>query len=367
MVLAVVLVLIAVGAVAFQLWSPWWLTPLASNWKLADDTLLITMWICGIVFVAINLFVAYTIYKYRHRSGHRAAYEPHNAKLEWWLTGITSAGVAAMLAPGLWAYADMIDPPGDAMVVEVLGRQWQWRYRLPGEDGKLGVTDVRFVSADNPFGLSPDDPRGQDDVLVDGSELHLPLNKPVRVVQRSLDVLHNFYVPQIRMKMDMVPGLISTFWFRPIQEGRFEVLCAEYCGLSHYNMRSHMVIEPEGQFRDWLAQQPTYAKARTAAAAPAATGADLVAQGRQLAQSRGCVACHTVDGKPGVGPTWKGIFGHEVKLADGRSLTVDDAYLRKSILEPNTDVVAGFQPIMPPAQMPDAEIAALIAYIKEQK
>jgi cytochrome c oxidase subunit 2 len=367
MVLAVVLVLIAVGAVVFHVWSPWWLTPLASNWKLVDDTLWITMVITGVVFVAINVFIAWAVIKYRHREGRRAAYEPHNAKLEWWLTGITSAGVVAMLAPGLWAYADMIDAPEDAMVVEVVGRQWQWRYRLPGADGHLGVTDVRFVSAENPYGINPDDPRGKDDVLVDGAELRLPLGQPVRVLQRSLDVLHNFYVPQIRVKMDMVPGLVSTFWFTPTQAGSFEVLCAEFCGVSHYNMRSRVIVEPPEQFAAWLATQPTYASSLAKAAAPAATGADLVAQGRELAQSRGCVACHSVDGKAGVGPTWKGLYGKSHALADGRTITADDAYLKKSMLEPNADVVAGFQPIMPPAGMSDAEVAAVIAYIKELK
>jgi cytochrome c oxidase subunit 2 len=367
MVLAVVLVLIAIGAVIFQFWSPWWLTPLASNWKLMDDTLWITLVITGIVFVAINLFVAYAIVKFRHRAGHKAAYEPHNPRLEWWLTGITTAGVVAMLAPGLWAYADLIDAPDDAHVFEVLGRQWQWRYRFPGADGHLGVTEVRFVSAENPFGINPDDPRGKDDVLIDGGEVHLPLNKPVKAIQRSLDVLHNFYVPQIRVKMDMVPGLVSTFWFVPTQEGRFEVMCAEFCGVSHFNMRSHVVVESDDKFKAWIAAQPTYAQTLAKAAAPAKGGPELVAQGQSLATSRGCVACHSLDGKPGVGPTWKGLYGKTEKLADGSSVAVDDAYLKKSMTEPNAQLVAGFAPVMPPSGLSEAEMSAVIAFIKEQK
>jgi cytochrome c oxidase subunit 2 len=367
MVLAVVLVLIAVGSVVFQLWSPWWLTPIASNWKLMDDTLWITLVITGVVFVAINLFIAYAVVKFRHRADRRAAYEPHNPKLEWWLTGITSAGVVAMLAPGLWAYADLIDAPEDAMAFEVVGRQWQWRYRFPGDDGHLGLTDARFVNNENPFGINPDDPRGKDDVLVDGAELHLPQGRPIRAIQRSLDVLHNFYVPQIRVKLDMVPGHVSTFWFTATRPGKFEVMCAEFCGISHYNMRSHVVIEPEEQFRTWLASQTTYAASLAKAAAPQATGAALVAQGQQLSQSRGCVACHSLDGKPGVGPTWKGLFGKDEKLVDGSSVKVDDAYLKKSMVEPNAQVVQGFAPIMPPSGLSDAEMAAVIAYIKEQK
>jgi cytochrome c oxidase subunit 2 len=192
MALAIALVLIVVVAVLFQFLRPWWLTPLASNWKLMDDTLLITLVITGVVFVAINLFIAYAVVRFRHRPGHRAAFEPHNRRLEWWLTGITTAGIVAMLAPGLWVYADLIAAPKDALVFEVVGRQWQWRYRFPGKDGKLGVSDVRFVSANNPFGLNPNDSNGQDDVLIDGPEVHIPVGHPVKVLQRSVDVLHNF-------------------------------------------------------------------------------------------------------------------------------------------------------------------------------
>jgi cytochrome c oxidase subunit 2 len=128
-----------------------------------------------------------------------------------------------------------------------------------------------------------------------------------------------------------------------------------------------VVIEPEEQFRTWLASQTTYAASLAKAAAPQATGAALVAQGQQLSQSRGCVACHSLDGKPGVGPTWKGLFGKDEKLVDGSSVKVDDAYLKKSMVEPNAQVVQGFAPIMPPSGLSDAEMAAVIAYIKEQK
>ncbi|HEU0203523.1 MAG TPA: cytochrome c oxidase subunit II [Burkholderiaceae bacterium] len=366
MALAVVLVLIAVAAVLFQILSPWWLTPLASNWKLMDDTLWITMWICGVVFVAINLFIAYAIWKFRHRPGHRASFEPHNKKLEWWLTGITTVGVVAMLAPGLWVYADLIDPPDDALVFEALGKQWQWRYRFPGKDGQLGVTDIRFVTGDNPYGLNPDDPYGKDDVLVEGAEVHLPVGKAIKVLQRSQDVLHNFYVPQIRIKMDLVPGLVSYFWFRPTQTGRFEVMCAEYCGVAHYNMRSHMVVASEADFDAWLTKQPTYGQLVAAAAErKAAPAAGLAAKGREIAQGRGCIACHSIDGTQTVGPTWKDLYGKSETLTTGAKVTVDDEYLRKSITEPNAQVVQGFQPIMPPSTLNEDEMAALIAYIKE--
>lgn len=362
MVLAIALVLIAVVAVLFQFLSPWWLTPLASNWKLMDDTLLITLVITGVVFVAINLFIAYAVVRFRHRPGHRAAFEPHNRKLEWWLTGITTAGIVAMLAPGLWVYADLIAAPKDALVFEVLGQQWQWRYRFPGKDGRLGVSDVRFVSAENPFGLNPNDPNGQDDVLIAGPEVRIPVGQPVKVLQRSLDVLHNFYVPQFRVKMDLVPGLVSQFWFTPTQTGRFEVMCAEFCGTAHFNMRGHIVVEEPGRFQAWLAAQPTFVQLAKAGAAAGDVGA---ARGRAIAQSRGCLACHSTDGSAGVGPTWKGLFGGTRTLVGGAQVKADEAYLRRSIAQPTAEVVQGFAPVMPPADLNEQDTAAVIAFIKD--
>ena len=114
-----------------------------------------------------------------------------------------------------------------------MGQQWQWSFRFPGEDGVLGTSDFRNIGPENPFGLNPDDPNGQDDVLIEGGELHLPLDRPVKVLLRSIDVLHDFYVPEFRAKMDMVPGVVTYFWFTPTRTGTFEVLCFELCGTGH--------------------------------------------------------------------------------------------------------------------------------------
>jgi cytochrome c oxidase subunit 2 len=204
--------------------------------------------------------MAYCVFRYRHREGRRAAYEPENKKLEWWLTIGTTVGVAGMLAPGLFVWDRFVSVPEDAAEVEVMGQQWQWSFRFPGEDGVLGTSDSRDISPENPFGLNPDDPNGQDDVLIQGDDLHLPLDRPLKVLLRSIDVLHDFYVPEFRAKMDMVPGTVTYFWLIPTRTGTFEVLCFELCGEGHYGMRAYVVVEEESAHQAWLQEQSTFAE-----------------------------------------------------------------------------------------------------------
>ncbi len=266
MIVAILLLAVLVGTVLFHILSPWWFTPIASNWGSMDDTLLVTFWVTGIVFIAVMLFTAWCVYRYRHREGVTAEYEPENKKLEIWLTTLTAVGVAVMLAPGLWVWKDFVTvPPGaEDRMFETLGKQWSWSYRVPGADGVLGRTEPRLVSDDNPFGIDPNDPNSMDDVLVDDSEVHIPMGKPIKVVLRSLDVLHDFYVPQFRAKMDMVPGMVTYFWFTPTKEGTYEMLCFELCGTGHYAMRGSVVVEEASVFQAWLREQPTFAQSQAA-------------------------------------------------------------------------------------------------------
>ena len=367
MAIAIALLLIVTATVTFHLVTPWWLTPLASNWAAMDDTLTITVVVTGLFFVAINLFIVYTLWRFHHRAGARAAYEPDNKRLERWLGGITTLGIVALLAPGLLVYARYVDPPTDAMQLEILGQQWQWRFRLAGADGKLGGTDLRFVSAANPFGLDPADPEAQDDVLVDANEVHLPTDRSVKVLTRSHDVLHDFFVPQFRARMNIVPGQVSWFWFTPTRAGRFESMCAQLCGVGHPAMRGLVVVEDAATWQAWLQQQPTFAAMRARADSAAGGGlSDGAARGRALAQSKGCVACHTVDGRPGVGPTWQGLFGKTETFADGSTARVDEDFLRGFIRNPKARNVKGFPPVMPQIELADDELDALVAYIKAQ-
>lgn len=288
MPLAVVLILLVVGSILFHLFSPWTFTPLASNWSMVDFTVDITLWVTGFVFVSVNLFMAYSVLRYRHKKGAKANYEPENKKLETWLTLLTAVGVAAMLTPGLFVWRQFIQVPDDAMVVEAIGQQWHWTYRYPGKDGRFGQVNAERISDDNPFGIDPEDPHGQDDVLVYNPEAHVPLGRPVKFLLRSKDVLHDFAVAQFRVKMDLVPGMQTFTWLTPTKIGRFEVLCEELCGIAHFAMRGAVVVEDPEDFNQWLAKQPTYAQEAMAMPGDPALGAASYAV---------CAACHGPQGQ----------------------------------------------------------------------
>lgn len=258
MAVAIVIALLVLGSIVFHIFSPWWMTPLASNWSSIDNALIITMYICAVAFIVLNLFLALAIWRYRARPGHRAHYEPENAGLEKKLTLWTGIGIAAMLAPGLIAWNEYVTVPEDAAVVEATGQQWQWGFRYPGPDNVLGTVATAYMSPDNPFGINPDDPYGRDDVLVETSEMRLPLNRPVKMVLRSKDVLHDFYVPQFRAKMDLVPGIVTYFWMTPTKTGTYEILCAELCGVGHHEMRGTVVVEEQEAYDSWLGEQMTF-------------------------------------------------------------------------------------------------------------
>ena len=271
MAIAIALILVAVGSVLFHIFSPWWWTPIASNWGFMDSMITLTFWITGIVFVAIILFMAYCVIKFRHKEGRVAAYEPENNKLEIWLTILTTIGVTALLVPGLVVWAQFVTVPDDATEIEVVAQQWYWSYRLPGEDGKLGTVDNRLITGDNPLGINPDDPFGQDDVVIESDDLHLPIGLPINVLLRSVDVVHDFYVPEFRAKMDMVPGMITSFWFTPTRTGEFEVLCAELCGVGHAFMRGALWVDSAEDYVAWLQDQSTFSQLMAENAAPTDT------------------------------------------------------------------------------------------------
>jgi len=293
MFVAIVLVLLVVGSIVFHFLSPWWFTPLASNWGAIDFTVDITFWVTGFVFVAVNLFMAYSVVKYRHRPDKNtpAHFEPENTKLEVWLTVVTAIGVAAMLAPGLFVWGQFVNVPEEAWELEAVGEQWRWTFRLPGKDGKLGTSDVSLVNINNPFGVNPDDATGDDDIIVPRGEVHIPIDKPVKVLLRSKDVLHDFAVAQFRVKMDLVPGLVSYLWFTPTKIGTFEILCEELCGIAHFTMRGKVVVDEQADFDNWLDDQITFKESLAIGAGDAIAG---------KASYLICSTCHGAQGEGNV-------------------------------------------------------------------
>jgi cytochrome c oxidase subunit 2 len=288
MATAIGILILVIVTLLFHFLSPWQFTEIAADWGSIDFAVDLTFLVMGIVYVLLNGFLIWVVIKYRHRKGVKAHYEPESEKLEWWLTIITTVGVVAILAPGLWVWARVVEVPVDHEVVEVVGAQWHWSFRFPGEDGVLGQTAVREMSVDNPFGMKADDPAGRDDILVHNGEVHLRNDTNYKFLLRSKEVLHNFTVPQFRVKMDLVPGMVSYQWLKTTRTGRFEILCEEYCGMGHFAMRGSVVVDENAAFEEWLSGYPTYADIL------AEPEPDLAAGQAQYAV---CSACHGANGE----------------------------------------------------------------------
>jgi cytochrome c oxidase subunit 2 len=238
---------VLVAVATFYFTKPW-LPPLHSDRGAIDTAIFWTLLVTGIVFIVTNLLLAWFSYRFADAPGARAAYWHDNPRLEWTWTLVTAAILAVFLfkALGLWAKVNAA-APDDALVVEVTGQQFAWNVRYPGPDGVLGPTNHAIASQDNPIGLVLDDPAAKDDVLL-LNNLYLAEGKPVRVVVRSMDVIHSFFVPNFRVKQDAMPGMTVETWFTPKQAGAFDLACAEHCGLGHYRMRGQVHVVPAAEF-----------------------------------------------------------------------------------------------------------------------
>jgi cytochrome c oxidase subunit 2 len=282
-------------------------------------------WISAFFFLLIvGLMLAFVI-RFRKRPGYtKPAQAPtHNTLLELTWSGIPLILVMVMGVWGFKVFLDINTPPANAYEVQVTGQKWKWLFTYPN-----GYVD---------------------------ETLHVPVDQPVRLVMTSEDVIHSFFVPAFRVKRDVVPGRYTKLWFRATKPGTYQVFCAEYCGTGHSDMLTSVVVHEPGGFEKWLEQASNLLNTLPPAEA-----------GRKLYQSRGCAQCHSVDGSGGIGPTFKGLFGHKVALRGGGQALADEDYVRESILEPMAKIVAGFEPVMPTykGRLKDQEITALIAYLK---
>jgi cytochrome c oxidase subunit 2 len=294
--------------------------------RVVDNVFLYILVICVFLLGLITFLMVYFVIRYRREKHPQPADIEGSTWLEITWTVIPTLIVLTMFYYGLTGFHFLKKVPEGAMAVKVIARQWSWLFQYEN-----GIQDT---------------------------ELRVPVGKSVKLILTSQDVIHGFYAPAFRIKQDAVPGMETQLWFQPTETGTFDVMCSQYCGLEHSHMLTKIVVLPEEEFTKWYEGK----KEKIATKGPP--------PGYKLYQEKGCVACHSTDGTPRVGPTFKGLFGKTVTvITDGkeRQVVADNAYLRKSLLEPNADVVKGFPPVMPLEKMADEELAALVDYIKSSK
>lgn len=250
--------MVVIGGVGATLYArgPWWLPPVASVQGVEIDRLFYsTLIITGAVFIFVQLGLALLVWRYAASRTDRAQYWHDHRTLELSYTIVPAIALAVMISLGgvVWVRIHRATPP-DATLLEVRAEQFTWRTHYPGKDGRLGRLDPQKIDERaNPLGLDPDDPASADDIV--SSELHLVVNKPVRIRLRSRDVIHSFFIAEFRVKQDAVPGVALETWFVPTKAGQYEVACAELCGVGHWTMRGVVKVESQEAYDAWLAQQ----------------------------------------------------------------------------------------------------------------
>lgn len=278
--------------------------------------------------IVVPLFYSLIVFRRKPGDDGEGEHIEGNMRLEvtWTVIPLFIVLVFAYLGAITLSQTRRLDP--NAMVVNVTAFQWAWRFEYPE------------------YGIKT-------------NQLYLPVNRQVVLKMQSPDVIHSFWVPEFRIKQDVVPGRTTEYRITPSLIGTYKVRCAELCGVSHAYMEAPVVVLSQEEFDKWV--QETVAKQA------AAQGPDP-ARGEKLYNELGCKACHSIDGSAGVGPTWKGLWGETVTLTDGTTLIADEAYITESIRNPGAKIVAGFQPgAMPAFNLSDAEIADLIAFIQTLK
>ncbi|MFQ6612629.1 MAG: cytochrome c oxidase subunit II [Fidelibacterota bacterium] len=280
-----------------------------------------------IIFLLVIAGLVYFSAKYRRRN-HEAPLTSgvdNNFKLEVLWTAIPTLLVLILFFWSFKTYMKMRITPKDAIEIKVTAKKWMWIFDYPNGANTL-------------------------------NELIVPEGKPVKLLMSSEDVIHSFFVPAFRVKMDVLPNRYTVAWFEATNNGNYTLTCAEYCGTGHSEMLGTVSVLPENDYEAWLASSERVVD----------TSIPLHELGRQLFTAKACNACHMTDGTVKIGPALNGIFNHEVELSDGKKVVVDENYLRRSILEPQADIVQGFPPTMPTYQglIKDRELDALVAYIK---
>jgi cytochrome c oxidase subunit 2 len=290
-------------------------------------------WVCIFFFVLIMGLMGYFMWKYRGKPGGLPPESSsHNTPLELTWSIIPLGLVVMIFYWGFQGYMHIMVPPSDAYEIQVSGQKWSWQFTYPN-----GYFD---------------------------KDLHAPVGQKVRLVMTSQDVIHSLYIPAFRIKHDVLPGRFTKLWFQSDKPGDYQIFCTEYCGDGHSTMMARAIIHAPGEFEKWLtvASDP-FKDPKTGELRP------LELVGKEYFNKSGCTQCHNVDGLNGIGPTLKGIWGTQAELADGSSVLVDENYVRQSILMPQSQIVKGYQPVMPTfsGRLKDKEVLAIAKYIESLK
>jgi cytochrome c oxidase subunit 2 len=306
-----------------------WLFPEASSTTAPDVDRLFyfILFVCVVFFVGIRAAMLYFVVRYRNRHDLRPAKSPSHSNLLEIVWSVVPALLAAVIFVwGFFGYVGAQQPPEGSYEIEVIAKKWAWSFVYPN-----GYID---------------------------NNLHVPVDRPVRLTMSSDDVIHSLYVPAFRIKRDLVPGRYSKTWFEATEVGEYTLFCTEYCGTGHSLMNAKVVVHPQEEFSQWLEKAANFLDEMSP-----------VEAGEVLYQRRGCAQCHSIDSSSRAGPTFLGAFGAEHLMADGETVTVDENYIRESILEPQAKIRSGYRPVMPSyqGQLSDREISALIQYIKSLK
>ena len=286
-----------------------------------------------VLFLIVVVGMVYLAIKYRFKKGDEVRLTSsldHNTFLEVLFFVIPLILVTITFVWGIRSYLNMIIVPDDAIEIKVTGQSWFWTFDYPEGGSTL-------------------------------NELVVPVETPIKIVLSSRDVLHSFYIPVMRAKMDVLPNRYNDMWFDANQAGEYEIFCTEYCGTGHSNMNAKVIVLPQKMYEIWLAE-----------AGSADDDLPLEELGEKLYSKKACNTCHTLDGTALVGPSYlqtSQLWGQERVFDDGSSAIIDENYVRSSILEPQTQIVAGYQGVMPTYQglLNDRELDALIAFLKTLK
>lgn len=321
-----------------------WMVEASTAARGADRVFLVSLGISVFFLVFITALMIYFVIRYSKKRHPQAENIEGNVWLEITWTVIPLMVFLSIFYYGWTNFDYTRNPPRDAMVVNVLGRQWAWSFQYP--NGK--VTSVLYAA----------------------------LGKPMRLDIRSADVIHGFFVPAFRLKMDAVPGHVNTTWFEPTRLGSYDIECTVICGVDHSYMLSKVVVVPVEEFKAWYFggdDAPEPGKGVATAKEPEGDnsgGAKGEVPALAILRAKDCLMCHSIDGKPMVGPTLKGLYGSTETVVSGgkeRAVKVDDAYLKVAIQAPEASIVKGYPPTMPPAALSPAELSQVLDYIKSLK